>query len=127
MLHAYLCLFTLFNFITVQNIEIKKQQKLLEQEHKKIMKVADKLDSHVTQLMLKLEKKSVELNQTLETLQKREQSLSHEKKMFEEKVQWERNHLQVGNHLIWKINTCVNIIIFKKFLYFYIYYIYMQL
>ncbi|KAG5330881.1 FBF1 factor, partial [Acromyrmex heyeri] len=79
----------------IQNVEIKKQQKLLEQEHEKIMKVADKLDSHVTQLMLKLEKKSVELNQTLETLQKREQSLSHEKEMFEEKVQWERNHLQI--------------------------------
>ncbi|XP_018348196.1 PREDICTED: golgin subfamily A member 4-like isoform X2 [Trachymyrmex septentrionalis] len=81
--------------IQIQNVEIKKQQKLLEQEHEKIMKVADRLDSHVTQLMLKLEKKSVELNQTLETLQKREQSLSHEKEMFEEKVQWERNHLQI--------------------------------
>ncbi|XP_018317647.1 golgin subfamily A member 4 [Mycetomoellerius zeteki] len=79
----------------IQNVEIKKQQKLLEQEHEKIMKVADRLDSHVTQLMLELEKKSVELNQALATLQKREQSLSHEKEMFEEKVQWERNHLQV--------------------------------
>ncbi|XP_018397134.1 PREDICTED: golgin subfamily A member 4-like [Cyphomyrmex costatus] len=78
----------------IQNVEIKKQQKLLEQEYEKIMKVADRLDSHVTQLMLELEKKSVELNKALETLQKREQSLSHEKELFEEKVQWERNHLQ---------------------------------
>lgn len=46
--------------------------------------------------MLELEKKSAMLNQTLETLQKREQSLSHEKELFEEKVQWERNHLQVN-------------------------------
>lgn len=45
--------------------------------------------------MFELEKKSVMLNQALETLQKREQSLSHEKELFEEKVQWERNHLQV--------------------------------
>jgi len=76
-------------------VETKKQQKLLEQEHEKIMKVADRLDSHVTQLMLELEKKSAMLNQALETLQKREQFLSHEKELFEEKVQWERNHLQV--------------------------------
>lgn len=76
-------------------MEIKRQQKLLEQEHEKIMKVADRLDSHVTQLMLELEKKSAMLNQALETLQKREQSLSHEKELFEEKIQWERNHLQV--------------------------------
>lgn len=81
--------------VTVQNVEIKKQQKSLEQEREKIMKVADRLDSHVTQLMLELEKKSVVLNQALETLQKREQSLLHEKELFEEKVQWERNHLQV--------------------------------
>ncbi|XP_071627650.1 uncharacterized protein Twy [Temnothorax longispinosus] len=80
--------------VQIQNVEVKKQQKLLEQEHEKIMKVADRLDSHVTQLMLELEKKSAMLNQALETLQKREQSLSHEKELFEEKVQWERNHLQ---------------------------------
>ncbi|XP_025986119.1 golgin subfamily A member 4 isoform X1 [Solenopsis invicta] len=80
--------------VQIQNVEIKKQQKSLEQEREKIMKVADRLDSHVTQLMLELEKKSVVLNQALETLQKREQSLLHEKELFEEKVQWERNHLQ---------------------------------
>jgi len=68
---------------------------LLEQEHEKTIKIADRLDSHVTQLMLELEKKSTMLNQALETLQKREQSLSHERELFEEKVQWERNHLQV--------------------------------
>ncbi|XP_077265933.1 fas-binding factor 1 twitchy isoform X1 [Temnothorax americanus] len=80
--------------VQIQNVEVKKQQKLLEQEHEKITKVADRLDSHVTQLMLELEKKSAMLNQALETLQKREQSLSREKELFEEKVQWERNHLQ---------------------------------
>ncbi|XP_011875456.1 PREDICTED: centrosomal protein of 290 kDa-like isoform X2 [Vollenhovia emeryi] len=80
--------------VQVQNVEIKKQQKSLEQEREKIMKVADRLDSHVAQLMLELGKKSTMLNQALETLQKREQSLSHEKELFEEKVQWERNHLQ---------------------------------
>lgn len=90
-------LFITFYTITVQNMEMKRQQKLLEQEHEKIMKIADRLDSHVTQLMLELEKKSATLNQTLDTLQKREQSLSHEKELFEEKVQWERNHLQVIN------------------------------
>lgn len=67
----------------------------MEQEHEKIMKVADRLDSHVKQLILELEKKSAMLNEALETLQKREQSLSQEKELFEEKVQWERNHLQV--------------------------------
>lgn len=76
-------------------MEIKKQQKLLEHEHEKIMKVANKLDSNVTQLMLELEKKSAMLNQALETLQKREHSLLQEKELFKEKVQWERNHLQV--------------------------------
>lgn len=59
-------------------------------------KVADRLDSRVAQLVLELEKKSTLLNETLETLKKREQVLSHEREMFEEKVQWERNHLQVG-------------------------------
>lgn len=76
-------------------MEKKKQQKLLEQEHEKIMKVADKLDLNVTQLILELKKKSTMLNQALETLQKRELSLLREKELFEEKVQWERNHLQV--------------------------------
>ncbi|KAL6266223.1 hypothetical protein P5V15_003083 [Pogonomyrmex californicus] len=78
----------------IQSIEIKKQQKLLEQDHDKIIKIAERLDSHVTQLMLELEKKSSMLNNALETLKKKEESLSHEKKLFEEKVQWERNHLE---------------------------------
>lgn len=86
---------SLYNIVTVKNMEVKKQQKLLEQEHEKIMKVADRLDSHVTQLIVELEKKSAMLNEALKTLQKREQSLSQEKELFEEKVQWERNHLQV--------------------------------
>lgn len=78
----------------IRNVEIKKQQELLVEERDKIMKVADKLDSHVAQLMLELEKKSTMLNETLETLKKREQSLSRERELFEEKVQWEYNHLQ---------------------------------
>ncbi|KAL6434459.1 hypothetical protein ACFW04_006100 [Cataglyphis niger] len=78
----------------IRSIEIKKQQELLKEEHDKMMKIADKLDSHVAQLMLELEKKSIMLNETLETLKKREQSLSRERELFEEKVQWEYNHLQ---------------------------------
>lgn len=78
----------------IRNVEIKKQQKLLMEERDKMMKVADKLDSHVAQLMLELEKKSTMLNETLEMLKKREQSLSRERELFEEKVQWEYNHLQ---------------------------------
>lgn len=58
-------------------------------------KVADRLDSHVVKLVLELEKKSTMLNEALETLKTREQFLSHEREVFEEKVQWERNHLQV--------------------------------
>lgn len=79
----------------VRNIEMKKQQELLEQERDKMMTVADKFDSHVAQLVLELEKKSVMLNEALETLKRREEFLSHEKEIFEEKVQWERNHIQV--------------------------------
>lgn len=78
----------------IRSVEIKKQQELLMEERDKMMKVADKLDSHVAQLMLELEKKSIMLNETLETLKKREQSLSRERELFEEKVQWEYNHLQ---------------------------------
>lgn len=79
-------------------MEIKKQQELLEQEHDKMMKIANRLDSHVAQLVLELEKKSTLLNEALETLKRREEFLSHEREAFEEKVRWERNHLQV---LIW--------------------------
>lgn len=79
----------------VQNVEVKKQQELLEQERDRMMKIADRLDSHVAQLVLELEKKSIMLNEALEMLKKREQFLSHEREVFEEKVQWERNHLQV--------------------------------
>jgi len=74
---------------------MKKQQESLKQERDKMMKVADKLDSHVAQLVLELEKKSSILNEALETLKRREEFLSHEREIFEEKVQWERNHLQV--------------------------------
>ncbi|XP_072767189.1 uncharacterized protein Twy isoform X2 [Anoplolepis gracilipes] len=77
-----------------RNVEIKKQQELLMEERDKIMKVADRLDSHVAHLVLELEKKSTMLNEALEILKKREQSLSHERELFEEKVQWEYNHLQ---------------------------------
>lgn len=83
------------NIVAVRSIEIKKQQELLKEERDKMMKISDKLDSHVAQLMLELEKKSIMLNETLETLKKREQSLSRERELFEEKVQWEYNHLQV--------------------------------
>ncbi|XP_029172674.1 LOW QUALITY PROTEIN: trichohyalin-like [Nylanderia fulva] len=78
----------------IRNVEIKKQQELQMEERDKMMKVADKLDLHVAQLMLELEKKSTMLTEALETLKKREQSLSHERELFEEKVQWEYNHLQ---------------------------------
>jgi len=87
--------FTSRDIFTVRNIEMKKQQELLKQERDKMMKVADKLDSHVAQLVLELEKKSTMLNEALETLKRREEFLSHEREIFEEKVQWERNHLQV--------------------------------
>lgn len=83
------------DIVAVRNVEIKKQQELLMEERDKIMKVADRLDSHVAQLVLELEKKSTMLNEALKTLKKREQSLSHERELFEEKVQWEYNHLQV--------------------------------
>lgn len=76
-------------------MEIKKQQELLEQERDKMMKVANRLDSHVAQLVLELEKKSTLLNEALETLKRREEFLSHEREVFEEKIRWERNHLQV--------------------------------
>lgn len=79
----------------VRSVEVKKQRELLEQERDRITKVADRLDSHVAQLVLELEKKSNVLNEALETLKRREQFLSHEREVFEEKVQWERNHLQV--------------------------------
>ncbi|XP_012216411.1 fas-binding factor 1-like [Linepithema humile] len=78
----------------IRNMEIKKQQELLEQERDKMMKVANRLDSHVSQLVLDLEKKSTLLNEALETLKRREEFLSHEREAFEEKVRWERNHLQ---------------------------------
>ncbi|XP_014470107.1 PREDICTED: trichohyalin-like [Dinoponera quadriceps] len=80
--------------VQIRNAEAKKQQELLEQERDRMMKVADRLDSHVAQLVLELEKKSTMLNEALETLKRREQFLSHEREVFEEKVQWERNHLQ---------------------------------
>ncbi|XP_020299137.1 golgin subfamily A member 4-like isoform X2 [Pseudomyrmex gracilis] len=78
----------------IRNVDIKKRQELLEQERDRMIKVADKLDSHVAQLVLELEKKSTLLNETLETLKKKEEVLLHEREMFEEKVQWERNQLQ---------------------------------
>jgi len=91
------------DIFTVRNIEMKKQQELLKQERDKMMKVADKLDSHVAQLVLELEKKSTMLNEALETLKRREEFLSHEREIFEEKVQWERNHLQVFPLIIYLI------------------------
>lgn len=89
-----------YNIPAVRNIETKKQQELLQEEREKMMKVADRLDSHVTQLVLELEKKSTLLNEALEILKKREQLLLHEREAFEEKVQWERNHLQVYIYIV---------------------------
>ncbi|XP_032676938.1 trichohyalin-like [Odontomachus brunneus] len=80
--------------VQIRYADVKKQQELLVQERDRMMKIADKLDSHVAQLVLELEKKSTMLNEALETLKRREQFLSHEREIFEEKVQWERNHLQ---------------------------------
>lgn len=79
---------------------MKKQQELLQQEREKTTKAANRLDSHVAQLVLELEKKSTMFDETLETLKRREQFLSREREVFEEKVQWERNHLQVFNFIL---------------------------
>lgn len=95
---------------------MKKQQELLKQERDKIMKAADRLDSHVAQLVLELEKKSTMLNDALETLKRREQFLSHEREVFEEKVQWERNHLQVLISLYIKLYTYLKRILLIKIL-----------
>lgn len=83
------------DIFAVRNMEMKKQQELLQQERDKMMKVVDKLDSHVAQLVHELEKKNTMLNEALETLKRKEEFLSHEREMFDERVQWERNHIQV--------------------------------
>lgn len=107
--------------VAVRNVEIKKQQELLMEERDKIVKVANRLDSHVSQLVVELEKKSTMLNEALEALKKREQSLSRERELFEEKVQWEYNHLQVLS-LISLENKIIEIALLKKF-YLYISYL----
>lgn len=93
----------------------------MKEERDKMMKVADKLDSHVTQLMLELEKKSIMLNETLETLKKREQSLSRERELFEEKVQWEYNHLQVIKVYLIFENKIIETALSKNVIYLYVY------
>lgn len=58
------------------------------------MEITEKFDVRFTQLLTELQKQNEQKNQAQETLEKRAAQLSRERELFEEKVKWERDHLQ---------------------------------
>lgn len=60
------------------------------------MEITEKFDVRFTQLLTELQKQNEQKNQAQETLEKRAAQLSRERELFEEKVKWERDHLQVS-------------------------------
>lgn len=78
-----------------QKHELKYQNSVLEEHRNKFIETTEKFDTHLTQLITELQKQSTLYTQATETLQKKTTNLLREKELFEEKMKWERDYMQV--------------------------------
>lgn len=79
----------------VQQLDLKNQNSVLEERHDKFIKTTEIFSTRLTQLITELEKQTTQNNEGQEMLKNRTANLLRERELFEEKVKWERDYLQV--------------------------------
>ena len=67
----------------------------MEEHRNKFIQTTEKFDTHLTQLITELQKQSTLYYQLKETLDKKVANLLRERELFEEKMKWERDYMQV--------------------------------
>ncbi|KAG7189083.1 hypothetical protein KM043_008662 [Ampulex compressa] len=89
------------NYLQTQESEVKmqrqdlgKESEALARHREKLMEATEKFDIHIVRLMAELQKKNQDYDELQNILMKKEESLSRERELFEDKIQWERNYLQ---------------------------------
>ncbi|XP_076245959.1 fas-binding factor 1 twitchy [Calliopsis andreniformis] len=80
--------------IQAQKLELKNQNRTLEEHRNKFMETSEKFDVRFTQLLTELQKQNAQNNQMQEVFEKKTAQLLRERELFEEKVKWERDYLQ---------------------------------
>ncbi|KAK2586280.1 hypothetical protein KPH14_001535 [Odynerus spinipes] len=75
--------------------DIGRQKEILEEERRKIVETMQKLELQFVQLTSEIQKQSVQYNEAEERLKKKEQILIKERELFEQKIIWERKHLEI--------------------------------
>ena len=80
---------------TAQKLELKYHNNVLEEQRNKFIQTTEKFDTHLTQLTTELQKQSTLYHQAKETLDKEVANLLRERELFEEKMKWEREYMQV--------------------------------
>lgn len=74
---------------------MKHQNNVLEEHRNKFIETTEKLDIRLTSLITELQKQSTLCIQAEETLEKKTTNLLRERELFEEKMKWERDYMQV--------------------------------
>lgn len=82
-------------YILAQKLELKHQSNVLEEHRNKFIETTEKLDIRLTSLITELQKQSSLCNQAEETLEKKTTNLLKERELFEEKMKWERDYMEV--------------------------------
>lgn len=79
----------------VKKRDLEKQSDALENERTKLIELLQQLDIRVTQMNSNFHKENKKFEEMNEIFLSKEQRLVKERELFEEKIKWERDLLQV--------------------------------
>lgn len=81
--------------LIAQKFELKNQNDILEEHRNKFIETTERFSTRIIQFITELQKQNMLSTQLQEMFKKKSASLLHERELFEERVKWEENYLQV--------------------------------
>ncbi|KAI4501422.1 hypothetical protein M0802_003299 [Mischocyttarus mexicanus] len=81
-------------YLEVERQNLERQKGILEEERKEIVESMKKFESKFVQLASNIQKQSLQYDEAEERLNTKEKTLTRERELFEQKIIWERKHLE---------------------------------
>ncbi|KAI4489207.1 hypothetical protein M0804_004705 [Polistes exclamans] len=81
-------------YLEVERQSLERQKGILDEERKEIVESMKKLESKFIQVTSNIQKQSLQYDEAEERLNTKEKTLTRERELFEQKVIWERKHLE---------------------------------
>ncbi|XP_035721534.1 trichohyalin-like [Vespa mandarinia] len=81
-------------YLEAERQSTEREKGILEQERKEIVESMKKLELQFVQLTSDIQKRSLQYDEAEERLKTKEQTLTREREIFEQKVIWEHKHLE---------------------------------